>query len=325
MDEMKRENSVSALKYNNVEIPRDRFGRPMVLSPDGKKRIGYRRTTTFVKSLDDMSGLMKWMSRQVALGMGQRKDLMLAAAAADPSDKRKLGEIADKAAEHAKGITGDAAETGTALHALTERIDRGERLGVVPAEYKADIEAYKRATENIEFHGIEVFRVYDPWQVAGTADRIGTLNGRTMIMDIKTGSIDFPHAMAMQLAMYARSVPYDIVTETRGADEREIDRSYGVIIHLPAGQGRCDLYEIDIAKGWGACLIAKQVWDWRGTKSLTRLIEGPPAAPPTWGSLIADARTLDDLRLIWSRAKEIGVLDAALRDMLTNKSKELGA
>lgn len=305
-----------------AELPRDRWGRPMVMAPNGKKREAYRRTTTFVGCLDDMNGLIKWNARLVAYGMGQRKDLVLAAAAADPADKKKLGDISDKAFEHSKGMVGDAAETGTALHSFTERIDRGDTLGPVPAEYAADLDAYRQATKDIQFTDIETFRVHDEWKVAGTADRIGTLHGRRMIMDIKTGSIDYPHKMAMQLAMYARSLPYDIPTDTRGTDQ--VNLNYGIIIHLPAGQGRCDLYEIDIMKGWGACLIAKKVWDWRGTKSLTRLIDGPPAAPPTWESLIRDAATVEDLRLVWKRAKELGELTAELKVLAARRSKELG-
>ena len=317
----------SAAQWQNAEIPRDRWGRPMVMPPKGTKRVAYRRATTFVGCLDDMNGLMKWMSRQVAYGMGQRKDLVLAAAAADPADKKKIGEIAEKAAEHAKGVTGDAAETGTALHSLTERIDRGGELGVVPQEYQADIEAYRKATANIEFTEIETFRVHDDFKVAGTADRIGRLNGRLMIMDIKSGSIDYPHKMAMQLAVYARSVAYDIATDKRVPDAEPIDLNRGVIIHLPAGQGRCDLYEIDISKGWGACLIAKQVWDWRGRKDLTTLIDpdAPEIQPATWQSLIVNADSVDRLREIWRRAKELGELTAEIRELAAAKSRELGA
>jgi hypothetical protein len=316
----------SAAQWENAEIPRDRWGRPMIMPPKGTKRVAYRRATTFVGCLDDTNGLMKWMSRQVAFGMGQRKDLVLAAAAADPSDKKKIGEIADKAAEHAKGVAGDAAETGTALHSLTERIDRGLPLGVVPSEYQADIEAYRAATASIEYVGIETFRVHDDWKVAGTADRIGIINGRPTIMDIKTGSIDYPHKMAMQLAMYARSVPYDIATDKRIADAEPIDLNHGIIIHLPAGQGRCDLYEIDIAVGWGACLIARQVWDWRGSKDITRLIDvtAPPPTPATWESLILNAENVDRLREVWRRAKECGQLTAELRELASAKSREMG-
>lgn len=309
----------------NVTIPRDRFGRPMVMQPNGK-RVPYRRTTTFVGCMDDMNGLMKWQARQVALGMGQRSDLVLAAAAAKPDDKKLLHDIAEKAKEAAQSSA--AADIGTALHSFTERIDRGEPLGNIPREYAADIDAYRRATEHIEWLGIETFRVHDDWQIAGTADRIGRFpwSHSAQIFDIKTGSIDFPHKMCMQLAMYARMTPYDIPTDTRTQDPADIDLNHGVIIHLPAGQGECTLYEIDLAKGWGACLVAKQVWNWRATKNLTRAITAdPPAAAATWESLISDAQTVDRVREIWRRAAELGELTAELRGLAAAKAKELAA
>jgi hypothetical protein len=213
---------MTAAELVNTEIPRDRWGRPLILPPGETKRVAYRRCTTFVGCLEDTYNLMNWKNRQVAYGMGQRKDLVLAAAAADPDDKRKLNEIAEKATEHAMA----SASATTALHALTERIDRGQPLGFVPAEYEADIAAYREATKSIEFSGIESFRVHDEWRVAGTADRIGKdRRGRIRIYDIKTGSIDYPHKMAMQLAMYARSVPYDIESDQRGKDRTIRPRS----------------------------------------------------------------------------------------------------
>jgi len=316
----------SAAQWENAEIPRDRWGRPMVLPAKGTKRVSYQRTTTFVKCLDDQTGIMKWKMRLVAAGMGQRKDLVLAAAAADPTDKKKNLEIAESAFEHANGTGGDAAKVGTAMHAFTERIDRGAPLGVIPQEYQADIEAYRAATEPMEFTAIETFRVHDDWKVAGTADRIGKLKGRTMIVDIKTGSIDYPHAMSMQLAMYARSLPYDIATDKRATDAEPVDLNRGIIIHLPAGQGRCDIYEIDISKGWGACLIAKQVWDWRGRKGLTTLIDptAPIPVPATWESLILNAQNVDRLREIWRRASELGQLTPELKAAAKLRSEELG-
>ena len=310
-------------EWANTEIPRDSWGRPMVMPPKGKKRVAYRRVTTFVGCLEDTYNLMNWKNRQVAYGMGQRKDLVLAAAAADPDDKRKLNEIAEKATEHA--LASASATTGTALHALTERIDRGQPLGVIPSEYEADIKAYEHATKSIDFTAIEAFRVYDRWQVAGTADRIGRdKHGRLRVYDIKSGSVDYPHKMAMQLAMYAHSLPYDIAADKRGEPEG-LDMHRGVIIHLPAGEGRCDLYEIDIASGWGACLVAKQVWDWRATKDLTKLIDldAPPPEFPTWDSLALAATDVEELRIIWARAKELGQLTDDLRALCTERSREL--
>jgi hypothetical protein len=318
---------MTTAEFVNVEIPRDRFGRPMIIPPgSGKKRVPYRRCTTFVGCLEDTYNLMAWKNRQVALGMGQRKDLVLAAAAARPDDKKTLNEIAEKATEHAQASS--AATTGTALHALTERVDRGQELGYVPAEYEADIEAYREATKQIEWLGIETFRVHDEWQVAGTADRVGRFpwSHQPQIFDIKTGSVDFPHKMAMQLAMYARMTPYDIATDTRMGDPDAIDLNYGVIIHLPAGQGRCDLYEIDIAKGWGACLIARKVWSWRGTRDLTRLITAEPPPPvATWESLTANADSIERLREIWGRCVECNQMTDTLKALMVARSAELAA
>ncbi|OBB20600.1 hypothetical protein [Mycolicibacterium elephantis] len=325
-------------ELQNTEIPRDRYGRPMVMPPGrGKKRVAYRRVTTFVGCLEDMNGLLKWKARQVAYGMGQRRDLVMAAAAADPDDKKTLGDVADKAAEHALSSAG--ATIGTAVHSLTERIDRGKPLGPIPHEAEADLAAYQEATKGIEWLGIEAFRVHDDWKVAGTADRIGVYHGRPTIMDIKTGSIDYPHKMAMQLAMYARSVPYDIATDTRGADPEPVNLNTGVIIHLPAGQGRCDLYEVDIMKGWGACLLARKVWDWRGTKHLTHKVgddrtstwqksnSGEPVqrGAAAWQGLAEQAATVEQLRDIWSRAKAAGQLTPELRALCTQRSKQLTA
>jgi hypothetical protein len=272
--------------------------------------------------LDETYGLQKWMKRQVALGMGQRSDLVLAAAAADPGDKNKLDDIAEKALEAAKA--GAAADIGTALHGFTERIDRGQPLGAIPQEYAADIDAYRRATEGLDWLNIETFRVHDDFQVAGTADRIGLIHGQPTIVDIKTGSIDYPHKMAMQLAMYARSLPYDIATDKRGTDAEPVSLNTGIIIHLPAGQGRCDLYEIDIAKGWGACLIARQVWSWRGTKELTRPLQ-PPGKPATWESLALAATDIDRLRELWSRAVELGEMTDELKALMAGRAAELAA
>ena len=73
----------------------------MILPPNGGKRVAYRRVTTFVGALEDINGLLKWKARQVAYGMGQRRDLVLSAAAANPDNKKALGNIAETAAEHA--------------------------------------------------------------------------------------------------------------------------------------------------------------------------------------------------------------------------------
>jgi hypothetical protein len=153
----------------------------------------------------------------------------------------------------------------------------------------------------IQWRGIECFRVLDGWKVAGTADRVGVYHGQLMIADIKTGSIAYPGSFAMQMAVYARSLPYDVATDTRGPADIGLDLRRGLIIHLPAGQGRCDLYEVDIERGWEACLLAKRVWDWRSTKNLLRPAESTDEAT----DFTEAARTAPDiktLRQVWRNA-----------------------
>jgi hypothetical protein len=324
-----------------VEIPRDRYGRPMILPPKGGKRVPYRRCTTFVGCLEDTYNIMLWKQRQTVLGMGQRPDLILAAAAADPDDKELLNELAEKATEYA--LASSAATTGTALHALTERLDRGQPIGYVPPEYSSDLDAYQNATAGIRWEGtdlgwvgIESFRVHDDFKVAGTADRIGWHNGRLRIFDIKTGTIDYPHKMVMQLAMYAHSVPYDIATDKRGQDPEPVDLNTAIIIHLPAGEGTCDLYEIDIAKGWGACLLARQVWDWRATKDLTHRIgderktvwehaNNPDRGEQLLQLQLDEVTSIEELRALWHTAAANGALTSYFRVMARRRSQQLTA
>jgi hypothetical protein len=287
-----------------TDIARDRFGRPLVIPPGGGPRVAYRRTTTFGGVLDDQSGLTRWKQRMLAIGISQRPDLVLAAASADPADKKQLDEIVDKATEHATA----AATTGTSLHALTERLDRGQKLGHVPAPYGDDLKAYEAATSGIEWVDVETFRVLDGWKVAGTADRIGRINGALVVADIKTGSIDYAAKFAMQLACYARSLPYDIATDTRGPAQTELNLDYGLIVHLPAGQGHCALYRVDLAKGWAGCLLAHQVWEWRGTKGLLELTDETNGIEPTFVDRAAAADSVEELRELWREATRDGAV-----------------
>lgn len=312
--------------YTNVEIPRDRWGRPMVKRDGSDKRVAYRRVTTFVGAADDTYGLTQWKLRMAAIGMGQRPDLVVAAAACKPDNKKTLNDITEKAIEHAQASA--AATTGTALHSFTEALDRGETLGHVPAPYDADLRAYEHATKGMEHVAIERFSVFDDWQVAGTADRIVRWHGELYVADVKSGNIDFAHKIAAQIALYSRSQPYDIATDTRLPRDPDINLSKGLIIHLPAGQARCDLHWVDLEAGWRGCQIAKTIWDWRGHKGLTwpvadTDIPDPRPTPATWESLAAKAATTEQLRTIWTRANECGELSADLRQLLTDRSLEL--
>lgn len=256
---------MTTLTTVKAEVERDRWGRPMIVPPGGGKKKAYQRVTTFVSLLEDTFNLSRWQQRMVALGLADRPDLQLAVTA-HREDKDKLNELCQDAIEAAKGRAG--ATIGTAVHALTELVDRGQELPIMPAEARADLDAYAKVTAPLEMVAIEQFGVLDDLEVAGTWDRIVAYKGRTYIADLKTQStLDWgTNKIAMQLAVYAHCDAYDITTGQR--TPTDVDLNWGIVIHLPAGQGECSLHRVDLAAGWDGVQLAAGVRQWRARKGL---------------------------------------------------------
>lgn len=280
-------------------VPRDSYGRPKIKQPDGKLKA-YTRATTYVKCLEDTFNLEQWSQRRVARGLVGRPDLVLAVQSLrdeyDPAltdaerkaVKTELNAICAQAKEAAGSSA--AATIGTALHKMTERLDRGEAFAP-PDTVKADLEAYRAATAHLQWRHIERITVNDDLQVAGTPDRIAD-----RIADVKTGDISYGiGAIAMQLAMYAHSDLYDPATGER--TPLEVDQEWATIIHLPALTGTCTLVDVDIAAGWEAVQIAREVRAWRARKNLTR------PHRPDLTALIEAAPTPDALLALWREHK----------------------
>lgn len=287
-------------------IDRDRFGRPLVTPPQGGKAVAYTRCTTYVDCIEDKFNLQKWQMRMVALGLASRPDLLLSVQA-HKDDNREL----DKACEAAKeaAAASAAATTGTALHALTELVDRGQELPVLPAEAKADLEAYRTATADLTAVAIEQFCVQDMLKIGGTPDRVVEYEGQRYIADIKTGSIEYGSLkIAAQLAVYARSQVYDVASRKRTRHGADIER--GIIIHLPAGQARCELVWVDLLAGWEAVLVARQVREQR-VRKFTDLTKAFDDAEPFTKPVRADRRVLDTPELADPLVEQIRACDTA--------------
>jgi hypothetical protein len=96
-----------------------------------------------------------------------------------------------------------ATERGKRVHQALEAIDHGIPQSLYQG---SQIEGYLDAWENFkasrepEFTGIEKRVAHKGYQVAGTIDRLGTIEGREVIIDIKTGEPQPWHAI--QLAAY---------------------------------------------------------------------------------------------------------------------------
>lgn len=262
-----------------TDIARDHWGRPLIVPLGGGKPVGYTRTTSYVSALEDTYNLEQWKCRQVALGLASRSDLV-ALVHSKRDDKAEMNRIVKDALE-ASNSSG-AANLGTAIHGMTELVDAGASVDSIPREHRADIDAYLEATKDLKHDWVETLTVLDSHKVAGTPDRISTLpTGQRVIFDLKTGSIEYGIGkIAMQLAVYAHSAIYNVDTHAR--TEHHADKTIGIVAHLPAGSGKCELVEVDLVAGWEAVQLAKQVREWRARKNLSkpytpRALEREPA------------------------------------------------
>ena len=172
-------------------IRRDRYGRYVVLAPDGKKPEGYTRATTVAKALDDTSNLMAWGRRMTALGLAARPDLLALVQTTDNTDKKALDRLCESASE-AGGATARR-DLGTALHKMFEAscVTPGYQP---PATYAADILAIHQALRAAGLQVVdecsELMVVIDRHKIAGMADLIveRISDGQLFIADLKTGS-----------------------------------------------------------------------------------------------------------------------------------------
>lgn len=282
-----------------TDAQRDRWGRYLITPPDGAKPIGYTRVTTIAKTLDDGGGLLPWKATATIVGALRRPGLharwqALLAEHPDPwyggDDSKSLcKKLVEECAE--AGGSSDRADVGTALHSLTELYDCGK---LDPATLldsaKADIEAYAAAMTaagiTVDPDYVECLLILDEYKVAGTADRIVKLaDGRWVIADVKTGT-DLRYSwrsIAVQLAAYANA---DALYRQEGHKRYplpDIDKTVGIVMHLPAGEGQCNLYEVDLVAGWRAFQASMWTRNWRKDDTVAKPLA--VVAPRTIGLL----------------------------------------
>jgi hypothetical protein len=243
----------------------------------------YTRCTSFVDVLDDRSGLEKWKLRIVLTGLGVDHDLLDALDEADPDDREALDGIASRAFEVGEGHA--KAQKGTGLHYLTEFVDNGEPLPEtlydpesdkwrpVTLQDRADMAAWQRTLQSfgMVILDTERFVVNDHYQIGGTYDRlvavapdrwICTLCAKPMILDLKTGRVDYGAGkIAQQLAVYANSDNYD--PETGQRTPQDVCTHLGIVVHLPQGTGEAEVLYADLVKGWQAVALSADVREYR--------------------------------------------------------------
>lgn len=329
-----------------------------------KQPKSYRRTTKFISILEDNFNLERWAQRMVARGLSELPDLAASVAAIPDIDTQIGKDALDMAVKDARAHmrTSLKANKGSYLHHCTELLDRFGETAELPSpaewaslqngnvdlrdddytidERDADVAAYLSAKQRygLRYYTIEQMRVYDPWQVAGTPDRSGVgtderFAGKHMIMDVKTGDVDWDNTqreIAMQLAMYAHSTPYTH-DQGRGEDVPAVNRQKAVVIHLPAGQGRCELHFVDIVRGWQGCLHAQNVWEWRKFRAMfVKADEWSPtghlerlAMNPSYAEAAMTCPSKAELRTLWEQAAKAVALTDDFKSAVRKRINEL--
>lgn len=264
------------------KIKRDQYGRYVLPDPESGKTQSWTRVTTIAGAIKDRYALELWSQRNVAWGIGQRKDLYARAAACKQDDDETLGEIVDQALGAA--ATQSGAILGSALHEFTERTDAGERLDNIPEPYDRDVEVYREAVAaaglQVAAGWIERTVIIPEIGAVGTLDRVYTTAEWLVprIGDLKTGQADeekflkYGVDIPLQLAMYAHASHWWDFENEQWVEMPPIDQQVATVVHLPAGENRCTVYDCNIVAGWATVELATDLRAWRKRDDLFEIV-----------------------------------------------------
>lgn len=272
---------------------------PMVLV-DGKWER-FRRPSSAGKILDDEANLVDWQKRTIVYGAAQRPDLMAEVSVLDfERDKKPIRDIVEECLVSGKGT--QAANKGTAIHKMLDRIDRGDEWTPAP-NYVAACDSYVDAMAGYGLIPIdvEVHCVNVRYRMAGTMDRRYRTT-RTLVTpygeivpigsiiagDTKTGrTLEYAAgSYATQIAAYVGSDFYDVDNNEMRPFDPPTYQPWALIVHVVADEARTDLYWVDMEAGREALELAEHVRNWRKRTDLLtpsraplHAVADPPADP----------------------------------------------
>ena len=254
-------------------------GAPQIVDRDGKNQR-FSRPSSYGDILDDDSALTSWKIDRACIGTASDRALQARWVAVDPDDpesrkaKAKLREDSISA-----GRGAEAADIGTALHAMTVRWEQDPKFSP-PQPYLQSLEAYEEAMGRLGLRSMrfEYHVVNEQYRCAGTCDRLyeATIALRTpdgellppgtlITADIKTGGkLEFSMpAYAVQTCLYTEGQWYDVETDTF-LDTPTVNQDWAIIVHMPANEpGLCEMLWVDLEVGRWGCYLVDQVKRWR--------------------------------------------------------------
>jgi hypothetical protein len=264
-------------------------GAPMVKRlDDPTKWDRYSRPSSWGRDLDDESNLTLWRIDRAMDGVASSPALA-AGVAAKKGIKEGRKDLRDQAIMLGRGD--EAADLGTALHAMSHRLETEDGF-VAPEPFAADLAAYLMMLDaaGLKSRWIEVHVCSDRWRGAGTTDRIyettrelrlpdGSLipPGTMFIGDLKTGkSLEYSlPGFCIQLAIYCDGCFYNVDTNERSEFPPSLHTGWGVLVHLPVGAATCELMWADLTVGREGAAIVQQVRKWRKREDYAAPFELP--------------------------------------------------
>lgn len=291
-------------------VKRDRWKRYLLPDPETGEEVAWTRVTTINKCVADMHNLERWKQRQAVRGVALRADLLALAASVNslPSDDPQAKETLNDVVKQAQAAAGSSsgANLGKALHTATEQLDRGVQLRSIslPEPYDRDLYAYDQARRAAGMvtkpEHIERVVVIPSLRVAGTLDRLTFWRGGRRIKDVKTGQSadEFGQLeLAVQMALYANASYMWNLDAQQYEPMPEVEKDWGILAHLPAGQGRAAFHPVNIAAGWTAALVAHEVHSMRKeAKTLVGVAFELPATLPA-AAIVEHASATQEARM----------------------------
>lgn len=252
-------------------------GAPMYML-DGKSVRG-SRPSGFGKVLDDENALTLWKLNRAIQGVAKHPDLIAKAVALKDDDREGWGDLRERAINSGRGD--EAADIGTAIHAMSERwedpgddFDPGDPYTKHLTAYTDELDRLGLVSERFEYQVVNIDR-----RAAGTVDRLYRLTkplvtpdgeilepDSLIIGDLKTGKkLDYSKpAYAVQMAIYADATPYNVETDEFEAPDLIVQR-WGILVHQPSDNPICDALWIDLDVGRKGADIVEAVRAWRSS------------------------------------------------------------
>jgi hypothetical protein len=250
-------------------------GAPMWIDKQGKNQRG-SRPSGWGKELDDENALVNWKIDRAIEGVAKDETVRAAALALKADDRTGWSAAREKAIAAGRGNT--RADIGTALHAMSQRWEEDDHYDPGPP-YTASLEAYSAEMSRLGLisQRFEFQIVNEEYRAAGTADRLYELTrplvtpsgvvlppGELVIGDLKTGAkFEFSApGYAIQLAIYAQGEFYDVANDAF-MPTPDINQDWGLLVHMPAGEGVCTFHWCDLDAGNYGAWMVREIRDWR--------------------------------------------------------------